>query len=155
MHATRISALAAAAILAATSVSARSVSAAYPQSVADALQDNGYRAELSTDSEGDPMIISHASGARFAIFFYGCENNRDCKDMSFTASFAVDDTITLGSLNSWNSTKLMGRAYLDDDNDPVVMHFVAGVDAMPAPTFKRLMDRWEIALEEFTDFIGW
>lgn len=139
----------------ATSASARSVSAAYPESIADALQDNGYRAELSEDGNGDPMIISYASGARFVIFFYGCTNNRDCKDVSFASSFAVSNTITMTSLNSWNSTKLMGRSYLDSENDPVLMHFVAGVDGMPAATFKRLMDRWEVTLGEFTKYIEW
>lgn len=150
-----ISTLAAAMLLLATSVSARSVSAADPESVADALRDNGYRAEISEDSNGNPMIRSHASGVQIFIFFYGCENNRDCKDLAFASGFIVSEAITMDSINSWNKTRLMGRAYLDNENDPALWHFVAGVDAMPAPMFKRLMTRWDRALGEFKEYIDW
>ncbi len=49
------------------------ICASDPQTVVDALQREGYRAKLNTDSIGDPMISSAATGYNFDIFFYGCE----------------------------------------------------------------------------------
>ena len=43
-------------------IAATAVSAAYPESIVDAIQDMGYKAELTTDSYGDPMIRSASDG---------------------------------------------------------------------------------------------
>ena len=53
-----------------------------PSSLARVLQDMGYRAELTTDNSGDPMIKSSASGADVAILFYGCKSNRTARPSS-------------------------------------------------------------------------
>lgn len=146
----------AAAMLATTTLaSAQTVSAAYPESIAAALLKNGYRADVTTDSDGDPMIESAASGWNYRIVFYGCENNRACQDVMFSAGFDMTDGMSMDSVNSWNQNKLVGRVYLDDETDPYIVHFVAGMDDMTGPAFERLMQRWEAALGEFADYIGW
>lgn len=155
MALSRTSLIAAAMLVSATAASAQSVSAAYPDSIAAALLKQGYKAEVTTDNTGDPMIRSAASGWNFRIVFYGCEDNRACQDVMFTAGFDMSDGMALPSVNSWNQNKLVGRVYLDDEDDPHIVHFVAGLDGMPGPAFDRLMQRWETALGEFADYIGW
>ncbi len=145
----------AAGLACATAAPAQSVSAAYPESVAAALLRGGYKAEVTTDSTGDPMIQSAASGWSFRIIFYDCENNRDCQDVMFSAGFDMKDGMAMESVNSWNRNKLVGRVYLDDENDPHLVHFVSGLDGMPGAAFDRLVGRWENALGEFASFIGW
>ena len=45
--------------------------AADPQGIMEWVQEQGYRAQMTTDSVGDPMITSGAQGAAFDIMFYG------------------------------------------------------------------------------------
>ena len=56
-----------------------------PSSLVRVMQNAGYRAELTKDNSGDPMIKSSASGADFAILFYGCKSNRNCTTIQFFA----------------------------------------------------------------------
>ncbi len=145
-------------MLAASSVTAaaQSVSAAVPDTIVLALQDMGYKAQLDVDSEGDPKIMSATQGVNFTIFFYGCEDDGTrCEDIILTAGFEMDKAPTMEAMNSWNATKLTGAAFVDDDGDPNIEHFVAGVKDMSRDSFERLVFRWDQAIEEFTDFIGW
>lgn len=134
---------------------AQSVTAAVPDTLVNALQDLGYKAVLEADNRGDPKIKSSTGGVNYSIYFYGCTDNIQCKDVIFTAGFATDDDPTHEALNSWNETKLLGAAYLDDDGDPNIEHFVAGLDGMSRTSFERTVQRWTVALDQFTDFIDW
>lgn len=144
-----------AAVVWTTGAAAQAVSAAYPESIASALRNAGYKAELTTDSTGDPMINSAASGWNYRIVFYGCENNRACQDLVFTTAFDMDDGMETTSVNSWNRNKLVGRVYVDDERDPFIDHLVIGVDGMSEANFERLLRSWDTALSDFTDYIDW
>ncbi|MDG1736663.1 MAG: YbjN domain-containing protein [Paracoccaceae bacterium] len=132
-----------------------SVSAAYPDSIITALQDLGYKAELTTDSYGDPMIRSAANGVGFALNFYGCENGELCTDLQFSVAFDDPEGMSFISMNSWNVEKVMGTAFLDDKNDPVLQHFVSQVDGMSRSNFDATFNAWVEALGQFTDYIDW
>ena len=135
--------------------SAQSVSASDPNSVVTALQNQGYEASLSEDAYGDPIIYSGTGGVEFQIQFYGCEGGRNCQDIMFHAGFSLNENFTLSSANDWNTKKLVGKVHVDDVQDPIILHFVAGVDGMSSSSFARLMKRWNTALSEFTDHINW
>lgn len=149
--------LAAAAVTAlATPVAAQSVSASNPSSIADAIRDMGYRADVDTDSYGDPEINSAANGVNFTIFFYRCDDRgEDCEDIQFSAGFDLNDGISMRSVNSWNDQKAVGRAFVDDEDDPYLQHYVVGVDGMSRYVFEKTFYRWVDVLDEFTDFIDW
>ena len=148
-------ALAAFAVCAAGPALAQSVTAAYPETVVAAMQDAGYKATLTTDTYGDPKIESATNGVSFSVYFYGCDEGTACRDIQFTAGFNLDNGLSLESINSWNSEKLVGHAYVDDEMDPFVTHFVSAVDGMPRANFEEVLDAWDTALAEFTDFIDW
>jgi len=82
-----------------------------PASLARVLQDMGYRAEMTKDDSGDPMIKSTASGSDFAVLFYGCKSNRNCTTVQFFAGFKDPDNGSLSALNKWNNDNRFGRAY--------------------------------------------
>jgi len=105
---------AAAGSLAAGAAHADEVRSDDPSSLARVLQDMGYRAELTTDNSGDPMIKSSASGADVAILFYGCKSNRNCTTVQFFAGFKEPDNGSLSALNKWNADNRFGRAYQSD-----------------------------------------
>ena len=96
--------------LAAPAAMAQSVSASNPASVVAALQDAGYKAELGTDSAGDPKVASAMGGVNFHVFFYGCEANTACQDLQFSAGFDLTDGIDMAVVNDWNSSKFIGKA---------------------------------------------
>src|ERR1700712_5923991 len=88
MRMTRMILMAIAASMAmAQTAQAQLVSAATPPSVVRSLQGAGYKAELSKDSAGDPLISSSSSGTGFAVYFYGCAKNVACKTVQFSASY--------------------------------------------------------------------
>ena len=134
---------------------ATAVTAAYPESIVDAIQDMGYKAELTKDSYGDPMIRSASDGVNFAINFYNCENNVDCSDLHFVVSFDLTHGIEGFSLNSWNKERLVGMSYADEENDPVLQHYVASVDGMSRSNFVATFSQWTESLADFTDYIDW
>lgn len=140
----------------ATGACAQSVSAAWPQSVVAAMQDAGYRATLAVDSYGDPMIESAAGGKEFTVFFYGCDSQgAACRDLQFSSGFDLATGISPAAVNSWNREKLLGRAYVDEEGDPFLQHFVAGVDGVSREGFVWLLEHWDLALGEFSAFVDW
>lgn len=96
---------------------AQAVTSLRPQSLATAIQAAGYRAELTKDSSGDPMIRSSSSGTDFAVFFYNCKDNTGCTTIQFFVAFAARPGATLQSVNHWNATNRFARAYLADNGD--------------------------------------
>jgi hypothetical protein len=134
---------------------AGNVSASDPSSVVTALQRLGYTAQLDTDGYGDPLIRSAARGANFLVMFYGCTSGAECQDLQFRAGFVLTNKLTSEKINEWNRTKLIGKANIDDDGDPYIRHFVAGVVDMTPASFDRLMSRWSLAFGQFLEFIDW
>ncbi|HEX9858108.1 MAG TPA: hypothetical protein VGA75_07105, partial [Paracoccaceae bacterium] len=51
----------------ATPAFAANVQAEYPAAIAELMKTFGYRAELTTDDQGDPKIKSSAGGANFSV----------------------------------------------------------------------------------------
>jgi len=131
------------------------VSAAYPESVVKAIQAMGYKAELTIDDYGDPLVLSAAHGVGFSVIFYGCENGTDCTDLQFSVAFDLLQGLDYVSMNSWNAERVMGTAYLDRNNDPVFQYFVSQVDGMSRHNFDKTYEFWVEMLGEFMDFIGW
>jgi len=100
-----------AASVTATAAMADEVRSDDPSSLVRAMQAGGYRAELTKDNSGDPMIKSSASGVDFSILFYGCKSNRNCTTIQFFAGFKDPDNGSLSALNKWNNDNRFGRAY--------------------------------------------
>ncbi len=91
---------------------AQNVSAQDPRSVATAMQNAGYKAELTKDPTGDPLINSSSSGSSFAIYFYNCTSNRDCRTIQFSSAYSNDNGGTVTRMNDWNNSNRFGRAYV-------------------------------------------
>jgi Putative bacterial sensory transduction regulator len=127
-----------------------------PQTLARALQSAGYAATLETDKTGDPMITSGVSGSKFQIFFYNCTNNRDCATVQFHAGYALEKKPSLQSINEWNKLQRFGRAYLDNENDPIVEMDVDLDDGGVSPSlFIDNIEFWDSTLTKFERHIGY
>ncbi len=147
-------AMAVAALIATTPAAAQTVTATRPETIAAVLRDAGYRAELTKDDSGDPLIKSSASGASFSVFFYNCTANKECSTVQFYAGFKQPG-MTLDKINSWNASHRFGRAYLDDEKDPrIEMDVDLDKGGMSGALFKANLDTWESLLGEFQKTIG-
>ncbi|WP_273504027.1 YbjN domain-containing protein [Fulvimarina manganoxydans] len=130
------------------------VEAAEPQSIVDALQALGYRAQLGTDDNGDPQIQSTIDGSNYTIWFYGCDQGAACTDITFSIAFDMPNGTDLETVNLWNRERIMGRAYLDDENDPYLDHFIVTVGGIERETFDQIVANWSTTVADFKDRIG-
>lgn len=100
--------------------------------LAKIMQEKGFRAEISTDKDGDPTIASADSGLKFDVYFYDCDKQatKSCKVLQFVRGVDLDNGSTMKIINDWNSDRLYGTAWLDDENDPyfgVTLSLVGGI----------------------------
>ncbi len=124
-------------------------------SIASVLRDRGYQAELTKDSDGDPMIRSGAGGSKFIILFMGCTNNKGCTSIQFYAGFKSSGSTSVGKMNDWNRTKRFARGYIDNDGDPVVeMDIDLDEGGMSRALFQDNLAVWVAALDAFKKHIG-
>lgn len=130
------------------------VCASNPQSVADALQKAGYRAELTKDDVGDPMINSGASGYTYSIFFYGCEKAAKCDSLQFYASFEANDAVTPAYVNQWNTDKRFIQASVNDEKKLRLRYDVATIGGLNQSNFKDVINWWSSMLGEYNTYAG-
>jgi hypothetical protein len=123
--------------------------------VAAWLQKAGYKADLSKDDGGDPLIDSAADGHNFKIYFYDCDAAKRCKALQFSAGFDLKQGLTLAKANEWNRKNRYLKVYLDDDGDPYVQY---DVNVNAGRTIAGLDDDfgvWTGMIGNFTTFIDW
>lgn len=138
----------AAALLSPLPLAAQSVSASQPASVGSAMQAMGLTGQMGTTSDGTPAIVSQLNGATFSVMFVSCDDPRGCQDLQLRAVFATDAPVPLDTLNAWNQSTFMGKAFQLADT-VVLEHPIAGVDGLSRYSFTRTMARWELALNDF------
>jgi hypothetical protein len=135
---------------------AQSVSASRPDSLVKALQAAGYTAKLEKDGTGDPMIVSAVNGHPFRVVFYGCKANKDCATISLAAGFDKKSATDLASINAWNRKNRFGRAYLDDEGDPILgMDIDLDDGGMSTALFADNLEFWTAVTGAFQKHIGW
>ncbi len=133
---------------------AQMVTGQSPASVVKALQDAGYKAALTKDDTGDPMINSSSGGSNYAIFFYGCTKSVDCRTIQFFAGYS-DKKPTLSQINDWNAKKRFGRAYLSDKGaGRLEMDVDLDDGGMSAKLFEDNIEFWVAIMAQFEKHIG-
>jgi hypothetical protein len=137
-----------------TTAQAQMVQPQKPATVVSAMQDAGYKAELTTDGGGDPMIRSSSGGTNFTVFFYGCTSNEDCRTLQFYVGFSEPDNASLREMNDWNRDNRFGRAYLADDGSARVEMDVDMDDGgVSRALFQDNLEFWDVILAKFEDYV--
>jgi Putative bacterial sensory transduction regulator len=131
------------------------VDATSPQVIANLMQQAGYRAVVTTDNVGDPKIESSAAGADFSIYFYGCENARNCLSIQFSSGYDMPNGVSLQTVNDWNATKRFSFAYLDNENDPFLSYDVNLYGGVTEQNFLESLALWDTILADFHTHIDW
>jgi hypothetical protein len=122
--------------------------------VAQVLQDKGYKAEVGTDSGGDPMVKSATDGSNFTVFFYGCNHGPRCSAIQFHAGFHLDKGMTTEKINEWNRANRFGRGFIDDEHDPNVEMDLDVEHGFLSEGLANNVDTWAAVLPAFKKFIG-
>ncbi len=133
------------------------VLASDPQAILKRMQDYGYPATLTTDNQGDPKIETRVSDTKFAIYFYGCDNNHEnCTAIQFGAGYDLPVGISALKINEWNRDQRFAKAYIDDELDPFLeMDVNARFDGIGEKNFEDMVEIWRKQVERFEDYIGW
>lgn len=153
---TAVSALSLSFALAAGPALAGEITATDPQAVMKAMQDYGFVATMEADSEGDPKIVARVSRTKFRVYFFGCEDNKNCASLHFRAGYDLDNSLSALKVNEWNREKRFTKAYIDDEGDPFMeMDVNLDFDGVGAKNFEDTLDWWRLLVEDFEDFIDW
>src|SRR5579862_6161863 len=128
------------------------VCATNPKTVVDALMTAGYKAELGTDSGGDPKISSAANGYNFTVYFYDCDRNKDCAAIQFFVGFKAEAKNTLELVNKWNRAKRFGHMTLEEDKGLNVTYDLTTVGGLNQKNFADAIDWWATMLGELNAF---
>lgn len=129
----------------------------FPESgdVARVLQAEGYAAKIEVDDQGDPVIRSSSQGVNWSVYFYGCEQGRNCSSVQFSAGFNLNEGISLERLNEWSRSKRYLYTYANDDMDPLVKMDVNMEGGVSETSFKASLSIWNSLLGQYLKHIGW
>jgi hypothetical protein len=123
-----------------------------PETVVKAVQDAGFRALLKQDATGDPLITSAASGYDFEIFFYECEEGKNCASLQFSTSFADDGKNTAELANLWNRQKRFSQMAVGENGSLVLTYDVTTFGGLNERNFADVVDWWQTMLGALNAF---
>ncbi len=150
------SGLTAVALVASSTVATAQITARDPDAILQAMLDFDLIAKMGRDEGGDPRISSRISDTKFWVYFYGCEDNRNCASIMFKAGYDLNNGISALKINEWNRDKRFVKAYIDDEGDPFIEFDVnLAYDGMGEKNFMDNLDWWRLMVEDFEDFIEW
>jgi hypothetical protein len=126
------------------------IDATDPDAVLEVVRNYG-DASLARDSLGDPLIEGTIEGKEYRLFFYDCREGRDCKSLTFSATWEAEDT-TAAMISDWNREQRFGKAYLDADGRATVeMHVNMHGGVTPA-NLDDTTGWWRLVLEKFPEY---
>lgn len=128
------------------------VCASDPATVMRAMDKAGLKPKLGADNDGDPMIESDALAYHFDVYFYGCEQHKNCDSLRIEVDFRKEPDNTLELANGWNSGHRFLQAAVAKDGRLVVAYDVATIGGLNERNFADVLDWWRSQLDELADF---
>lgn len=127
------------------------VDATDPEEIVNIARGYG-AATLGVDSVGDPQVTGRIDGNAYTIFFYGCTDGRDCTSLQFSSGW-ISDRVDMAMINMWNRENRFSRAYLDDDDDPIIEMDVNMEFGVSRRNFDDTFGVWSAVLSSFARHI--
>lgn len=128
------------------------VCASDPDSVMRAMEKAGLKPKKSVDNQGDPMIESAEAAYHFDVYFYGCEQHKNCDSLRFQVAFTKEAENTTELANKWNAAKRFLQASVPADGRFVVAYDVATIGGVNERNFADILDWWQSMLGELGEF---
>ncbi|WP_176484529.1 YbjN domain-containing protein [Sphingomonas spermidinifaciens] len=130
------------------------IDATDPAVIARAMQAEGYKAELTTNKQGEPVIKSGANGDNFTVEFYGCKGVTGCTSFQFFSWYKKEANFTPTLANEWNASKRFIKAAIDKDGDLSIYMDVTGVGKMTQANFADALDWFAVMQGEVQKFLA-
>jgi hypothetical protein len=128
------------------------VCASSPDTVQRALEKAGLKPSKSVDNDGDPMLRSEEGTYPFNVYFYGCEQHRNCDSLRFEVLFRKESDNTPELANRWNAGQRFLQAAVKPDGRMVVAYDLATIGGVTERNFADVLDWWKSQLGELADF---
>ena len=136
----------------ATNVMAEPVVASDPQTVLKYFTEIGAPATLGEDNVGDPLVTFQYYGTDMAVYFYGCQDAKNCNSLQFFAGYTAESDISMEAINLWNAEQRYGRAYQAEDGRKMLEYDIyTGHAGVGADDFDEIFDIWTELVKDFED----
>jgi hypothetical protein len=117
----------------------------------------GYEPKVAKTDSGERYVSTKTKDGRvnFDVDLYDCDDAGRCRALQFTASFDMDEKVTLEKANAWNRANRYVRMYVDADGDPI---FQYDANVAPGGTFEALDDDLHVFIgfiPTILQHIGW
>ena len=130
------------------------ICASNPSGVADALRMAGYKAVLTKDDGGDPMIESASSGYEFDVLFYDCDKNIHCASLQFRLVLALDGKDGNAIAKAWNEDRRFATAYVSKKGNLIVNTDVTTIGGINQKNFADIMAWVDTKIGEARDRVA-
>lgn len=135
---------------------AEQITSQKPDSILSFFQTEGFPVKMGVASDGDPMINVRYYGTDFQIFFYDCQQNKDCMSIQFYSGYRSDGNYTIEQANVWNTQERYSRSFVSENGTAHLEYDIfLGQDGVSAGLFSDALGLWLKALKDFERYIGW
>lgn len=118
--------------------------------------DEGATVSEDTDSVGDPRLEVEYYGNEFWVYYYGCEDNKNCNAVQFFSGYQTDGAVRLAKVNEWNTDNRYARAYISEAGAArIEMDVFLGRKGVSPDDFAQMVGLWNSSMNEFETFIDW
>ncbi|MFN3468771.1 MAG: YbjN domain-containing protein [Novosphingobium sp.] len=136
-------------ILVPSAASAATVSAVRPESVAEALKNLGYTAELARDASGDPLINADIGGWQAALLFYECNprTHDGCQSLQFVANFTPEKKFTAEDALRFNRNTRFASVSIGKDESVMMTWDLVTGKGIDLEVFSNSVDMFRSAMD--------
>lgn len=131
------------------------IAASNPPGIVIAMLNAGFNPELTTDREGDPMIIARGTNANLFVLFFGCnpETHDNCQWIRFQVAF--DRAKPWSPAEAINLTQQLAflSVRLDGEGDPFLHWDLVLGEGIPLPVFIKNLRAFEESITLAADII--
>lgn len=125
------------------------VSAVKPDSVAEALKNLGYTAEMARDANGDPLINADIGGWQAALMFYECnqKTHDGCQSLQFVANFTPEKKFTADDAVKFMRNTRFASVSVDGDQSVMMTWDVVTGKGIDLEVFSNAVDMFRSAMD--------
>jgi hypothetical protein len=106
-------------------------------------------ANLDKDSDGNPMVSGRLEGVKYSIYFYSCQDGKNCRSMQFSTGYS--DPFTAAKANEWNYKFRWIKAYESNgSNFRMDVDFKGGISR---ENLDAQFETWDSLITEIRDFV--
>lgn len=113
--------------------------------IIDVLEDDGYS---SVEQVEEGVILVKVNGDNYLIF------NDNMDGDLYTYYGLADVDVSLETINKWNRDYRLSRAYIDEENDPVIESDLLGNAGMTEEQLSEFFDVFVGSVEFFNEFLS-